>query len=253
MSRVALFIEDRKKSAYAEEMSTSLRLPIVDVFPRNEFVLVLTTRHLELRSPDTSIKPIHVDFLSTSAHIRRLKGQGRSELIARAVGIKGQYFPKVLDATAGLGIDAMVLASLGCQVTMIERSPIVGALLQDGLKRAGLKLPKLVQHLSLHLMDAQEFLKTTPDSFDVIYLDPMFPARIKSSLVKKEMRIVKELVGEDGDILELFASAKQHAIKRIVVKRARFSPCLEEQEPDIVFKGKSSRFDVYLAPSFRVT
>ena len=42
----------------------------------------------------------------------------------------------MLDATAGLGRDAFVLASLGCQVTLIERVPAVAALLENGIERA---------------------------------------------------------------------------------------------------------------------
>ncbi len=66
---------------------------------------------------------------------RRKFGGGRGEAVAKAVGIKGDYLPDV-DATAGLGRDAFVLASVGCRVRMLERNPVVAALLDDGPARA---------------------------------------------------------------------------------------------------------------------
>jgi hypothetical protein len=44
--------------------------------------------------------------------------------------------PHIIDATAGLGRDAFLLASLGATVTMIERSADMHALLLDGMARA---------------------------------------------------------------------------------------------------------------------
>ncbi len=38
---------------------------------------------------------------------RRKFGGGRGEAVAKAVGIKGDYLPDVVDATAGLGRDAL--------------------------------------------------------------------------------------------------------------------------------------------------
>ena len=66
---------------------------------------------------------------------RRKFGGGRGEAVAKAVGIKKEYLPDVIDATAGLGRDAFVLAALGCHVRMLERHPVVAALLDDGLQR----------------------------------------------------------------------------------------------------------------------
>lgn len=99
--------------------------------------LVLTAEGLELRKCDEpKLGGIRVDFAGgTMAHRRRFGG-GRGEAVAKAAGIKKSYLPSVVDATAGLGRDAFVLASLGCHVRMIERHPVVAALLDDGLQRA---------------------------------------------------------------------------------------------------------------------
>lgn len=193
-------------------------------------------------------KPIKVDFVTGQAAHRRQFGGGRGQLIAKAVGLKKNPNPVVLDVTAGLGRDAFVLASLGCKVTMIERSKVIAALLQDGLDR--LYRDSSSENITLQLLvaDAREVLEnlTQDDKPDVIYMDPMFPHRDKSALVKKEMRILREVVGDDIDAAELLDLALRSANKRVVVKRSKLAPQLTQRAPDLVFMGKSSRYDVYL-------
>ena len=102
----------------------------------NLMALVLTPEHLELRKRDEpKLGGIFVDFVGGAMAHRRKFGGGRGEAVAKAVGIKGDYLPDVVDATAGLGRDAFVLASVGCRVRMLERNPVVAALLDDGLAR----------------------------------------------------------------------------------------------------------------------
>lgn len=195
-------------------------------------------------------QPICVDFLSKKLLHRQKFGGGLNQLLVKAVGIKKLSDAQkifILDATAGLGTDSFVLATLGAKVHMLERSPIIGELLKDGLKRF-LENPELQKlKLTLTITDAISFLNTTKEQPDVIYLDPMYPERQKSALGKKEMRILKEIVGTDNDAAELFAKALKVAKKRIVVKRPKLAPTISVQEPDLIIKGKSSRFDVYFA------
>lgn len=204
------------------------------------YELIFTGERLELREVTKARqKPLYVDFLHGKLAHRRKYGGGKSQLIAKAVGTKKGL--RVLDATTGLGEDAFVLACLGCEMTLLERSPIIAALLEDGLRRADLKM-------ELTVTDAISYMKKLPkeNKPDVVYLDPMYPARTKSALVKKEMRILRQIVGEDLDASELLQIALQTARKRVVVKRPRLAPQISGPKPDLVFKGKSSRFDVYL-------
>lgn len=218
-----------------------------------KYTLITINNRLSLQlDNDKSFSPIYVDFLEGPLAHRKKYGGGKNQLIAKAVGIKPKQKLSVLDATAGLGRDAFVLATLGCDVVMCERSPIIFALLEDGLKRA--KKEKWFSQLSLKLIhvDAIEYLQAIVDTFshahipDIIYIDPMFPERVKSALVKKEMRILREVVGDDLDSEKLLSLALKVAKKRVVVKRAKLAPTLTAQKPDIIYKGKSSRFDVYL-------
>ncbi|OSN09667.1 16S rRNA (guanine(1516)-N(2))-methyltransferase [Lonsdalea britannica] len=214
------------------------------------FALVLTPERLELRKQDEpKLGAICVDFVGgTLAHRRRFGG-GRGEAVARAVGIKKGYLPDVVDATAGLGRDAFVLASLGCRVRMVERHPVVAALLDDGLQR-GYEDTEiggwLRERLTLLHASSAEALKDIEPPPDVVYLDPMFPHRQKSALVKKEMRVFQTLVGADDDADALLAPARSLAKKRIVVKRPDYAPPLAGVPAQSMLETKSHRFDFYL-------
>ena len=110
----------------AEQLATQWSLVFCDQLPMSGIALCVTDQGVELRNADEpKVGGVKVDFASDALTFRRLHGGGKKEAIARAVGVKGQNVPSVLDATAGLGRDAFVLASLGCNVSMVERSPIV--------------------------------------------------------------------------------------------------------------------------------
>lgn len=192
--------------------------------------------------------PVRVDFVEGAAAHRRLFGGGSGQMIAKAVGVQAGIRPRVLDATAGLGRDGFVLASLGCSMTLIERQPLIAALLSDGLARAA-RAPdvapicaqmQLLQGNAIELMNNWQ-----GEPPQVIYLDPMFPHRDKSALVKKEMRLFRPFVGDDLDAPALLAAALALAAHRVVVKRPRKAPLIEGAKPGYALEGKSSRYDIY--------
>ena len=236
-SHMNIFISSEPQhKAKAQELARALAL-IYSPEPKDGLVLYLFAERLELREAGTKTGPVFVDF---EALAKRLK-QGK-DLLAKAVGVKGSYAPTVVDATAGLGQDAFILASYGCQVYMIERSPVIAALLQDGLERAS----EMAQVSRLHLMigDAKKVLRLLPYKPEVIYLDPMYPESGKSAAKRKEMRLFRELVGDDLDIEELFEIALKTATKRVVLKRPLKAPKLGK--PNTIYQGSTIRFDVYL-------
>lgn len=211
--------------------------------------LVLTSAHLELRKRDEpKLGGIFVDFVSGAMAHRRKFGGGRGEAVAKAVGIKGGYLPNVVDATAGLGRDAFVLAALGCRVRMLERHPVVAALLEDGLQRgyADSEIGGwLRERLTLLHVASQQALSDIAPAPDVVYLDPMYPHRQKSAMVKKEMRVFQSLVGADEDADALLEPARRLAKKRIVVKRPDYAPPLAGVVTQSAVVTKSHRFDIY--------
>src|SRR5688572_1053022 len=209
MKKIAIATETEHQKVLAQRLAKQLHLPIIDPASASDydFLLVYTKEHLELRQIISRAPgPIFVDFLQ-GALARRGQLQSGRELSARAIKIKQCPHPTVLDVTAGLGRDAFLLACLGCKVHMCERSPVIAALLEDGLQR--LKQAGLDHSLTLLSIDARTYLSNLTDAErpDIIYLDPMFSARSKTALVKKEMRFLREIVGDDDDAEELFLLA----------------------------------------------
>ncbi len=203
----------------------------------------LVLRHTDMQKQGDIV----VDFASGAASYRRLHGGGKGEAIAKAVGLHKKRDLTVLDATAGLGRDAFVLASLGARVTLVERNMAVAALLYDGLRRgrdipALSWLPERMQLLHSPALDALQ----QHSAVDVVYLDPMFPPRDKTALVKKEMRAFHDVVGSDTDADALLQPALALALKRVVVKRPGYADTLAGSAPTMAISGKNNRFDVYV-------
>ncbi len=239
--------------ARAKVLAERLDLPLV-----NSLDPLVETLRLEVSAEDLRLQPggkkapgaTWVDFTAGAAAHRRQFGGGSGQMIAKAVGIKGGIRPAILDATAGLGKDAFVLATLGCELTLLERSAVVHALLEDGLERASLvlELTEIIQRMRLHRADSIQWMRQQAAAgvkFPVVYLDPMFPHHDKSALVKKEMRVFRPLVGDDLDADQLLDAALAIACNRVVVKRPRKAPFLADQEPTLQFQGRSSRYDIY--------
>ncbi len=198
---------------------------------------------------DPAITPIVIDFVSGKTAYRRKYGHAGGEAISRAVGLKKGHRPNIVDATAGLGRDAFVLATLGCQVHMIERSKVVAGWLDDALRRAmhDEKIGTLItEKLSLTCGDSRTALLHVPFDPEVIYLDPMFPQREKSALVKKDMRMLQEIAGPDEDADELLSMALSVALQRVVVKRPAYAGFLAKMTPHTSIKTRKHRFDIYL-------
>lgn len=247
--KIAVTYTHATQQSIAEKLSTQLKLPLTTEPADFPALLSVTETHVELvLTEKKSPGAVYVDFVHGALGYRRQQGGGKNQLIAKAVGVKSKEKLTILDLTAGLGRDGLVLATLGCKVTLCERSPIIHALLDDGIRRAQQETWFEKLYLQLVHDDALHYLsQLTPDHYpDVIYVDPMFPEKNKSALVKKEMRVLREVVGDDVDSDKLLPAALLIAKKRVVVKRAKLAPTLTDQKPDVVYWGKSSRFDVYL-------
>lgn len=250
---IAVIALDESKVEAAQNLAEKLNLPLISNDQTQAYSLQLQLSELGLRLQPCGKKapgPTFADFVSGAVAHRRQFGGGKGQMIAKAVGIKSGITPRVLDATAGLGKDAFVLASLGCDVTLLERSPIVHALLADGLVRAdeSEEVAEIIQRMHLHHANSIEWMQTQAGqgaSYQVVYLDPMFPHSDKSALVKKEMRAFRPVVGDDLDADQLLDAALALAENRVVVKRPRKAPFLAERKPSLQFEGKSSRYDIY--------
>ncbi len=212
-------------------------------------LLLLDFSGLSLVNRDDFKERVQVDFVNGRSGFRLSTMSNTAQPVLRAVGYNKQRLNwRVLDATAGLGVDAMTMAAAGCEVTMLERSAVMAALLADGLSRAGAdeQLREVCRGVDLLREDSLGYLsRMEVESFDVIYLDPMFPERRKSSKVKKEMRLTRLITEAEDNAEALLMAALATPVRRIVLKRPLKAPLLHQGISSQI-KGKSVRFDIFL-------
>ena len=181
--------------------------------------------------------------------LHRLKyGKGRGQNLAKAVGMKFNKNRNIIDATAGLGYDSFILASLGAKVTLIERSQKIHELLQNGIDEGisfGGEIEKIINRMELLFGDSKDILpKLTPE---VIMIDTMYKGRKKAALVKNNMRLVREIVGPDSDYIELLKVALNCAKNRVVLKQPRYAePIKEIRKCSHQILGKTIRYDIFM-------
>lgn len=245
---IAVAAESFSLNQKAAELAQALQLPVVSLDSQDyPCLLVVMADRLALKSiQHKNTKMPSVDFLSPQL-IYRCKTNQR-ELLKRAMGSLNPLETLVVDATAGFGEDAFLLARKGYSVIMFERSTILAALLKDGLMRlhdSTEKLPPI--SLALRHGDARVCLPALAKerTIDAIYLDPMFPDQKKTALSKAKMEILRGLVGPDEDAVDLLTVALKLAKNRVIVKRPRLAPWLGNIQPAFSLKGSSNRFDVY--------
>jgi 16S rRNA (guanine1516-N2)-methyltransferase len=227
--------------AAARRLAEILQAPIDPSNPEDfSFHLELSAEGLGLR--DTQGRTLEIDFIKDHLNYQRRGLKGKNELLAKALGFaKGAR--KVLDLSAGMGIDAVYLTQLGFQVTSVERSKLLFVLLDDALKKA----PGLQEKLTFVNADSGDYLRDSKSSRDVdaIFFDPMYPHKKKTALPKQEMVVFRELVGNDDDAAQVLEEALKWPVSRVVVKRPSGA---EELLPGVrhAFEGKIIRYDVYM-------
>ncbi len=229
----------------AEALAARFGLPLRPATVTETWALWLTPERLELHQRQARrTQVLAVDFAAEALSYRRSQ-PGFNEALAKAVGVQASQSPQVLDATAGWGRDAFLLAHWGCTVVMLEQHPAVAALLADGLCRAQqlAALAPVAARLSLVWGDALSYLPQLAAPVDVVYLDPMFPSRRKAALARQEMQALQALVGSQ-EMAALWTLARAHA-RRVVIKRPSWTAPTAVQPTFTVGQG-AVRFEVFL-------
>ncbi len=209
-----------------------------------EVKLVFEDGSLWLKSDEMKMRG---DFTTM---LPRLKQPNLSrELIVRAAKIKNEGRElTAVDATAGMGEDSLLLAAAGFNVILYEYDPIIAALLEDTLKRASTEkyLDKITARIKLkkeYSISAINNIEFVPD---VVFLDPMFPERSKSGLIKKKFQLLQQLESPCSDEKELLEAAIKAGPKKIVIKRPAKGAYLAGRKPDYSLEGKAIRYDVFV-------
>lgn len=190
--------------------------------------------------------PVHIDL--TALDTQSPQGRSLQTPLMKALGVRkgNPHRPRVLDATGGFGEDAWIMASHGCDVTVCERQPQVVRVLEDALQRAAETQPDIAARIRVAPEDARQVIQREAGDYDVIHLDPMFPAGRKTA-ERKPLRVLRLLVGDDADAAELLQIALRHAKHRVIVKRpAKAARLLDQPQPVHSHKGNAVRYDVYV-------
>lgn len=202
---------------------------------------------LALKATTGKETPLAVDFTAGKQGYRLAADRVRHERLVKALGGIPESALTVIDATAGLGRDALVMAQAGFQIILLERSPILHAMLADGISRLAREEPALAARLTLYHADSLDWLAQCAEPVFAVYLDPMFPQRQKSAAVKKDLLWLQQLESAPTAEQEetLLTLARRCADKRVVVKRPLRAPSLAGKAPSWQLAGKSVRFDIY--------
>lgn len=265
------FIESTDKTVLWEEkswVSMRDRLRIICKNGGNEEEAKNLAQRLEIPLDGSNAKPasdqlvLYFEESGVSLHCGRMSLKGdyekllprlrpdklSKELLLQAARIRKDKNPSAVDATAGMGEDALLLAASGFEVTLFESDPVIAALLKDTIRRARLqpRLTEIADRMHLFEQDSIKALPNLSSMVDIVYLDPMFPARKKSALVKKKLQLLQHLEQPCEDEESLLAAASQAHPQKIIVKRPPKGPYLAGRKPDYSFMGKAVRFDCLL-------
>ncbi len=192
------------------------------------------------------------DLLRMALRLRARELAG--ETLVRAAKVKGaQGELYAIDATAGLGEDSLLLAAAGFRVDLYERNPVIYELLRDALRRAegeGI-IGEAVSRMTLHFGDSAVAMRNVKEPPHVILLDPMFPERKKSGLVKNKLQMIQKLESPCDDEESLFAAAVSAAPFKLIIKRSAKCPLFAGIKPDYSIGGKAVRYDCFVSPAAR--
>lgn len=249
MPSIVIQPTDNGAAERANTLSRSTGLPVMSP-GADDWVLRVSESQLSLIRSDGV--PLTIDFTSGKAIHRTREADFRKQPLARALGLKSTHRPSVIDATAGLGADAWMMACLGCHVTMLEQSSVLSALLQHAIDTAledeQWRVP--AERLSLLNTDAIKHLNQANTlGTNVVYLDPMYPVTNKSALVKKGMQFLQTLVGPALNNEDLLNAALAKATQRVVVKRPKGAATLADISAKRIqlthIESPNTRFDIY--------
>lgn len=244
LENIKLYVDREKYIEKAKSISTKLNIEIIN----NKKLLDDETLILQLDSKGLSL--VHKNMILHGDYTKNIKrlisGKIQSELLVKAAKIKGKQENLIaVDATAGLGEDSLLLAAAGFKVYLYENNPIISLLLKDTIERAKQvpELGEIVCRMEVIEEDSIKSMKELGFKPDVILLDPMFPERKKSALVKKKFQLLHFLESpctDEEEMLEAAILAKPH---KIIIKRPLKGEWLAGKKPDYCLKGKAIRYD----------
>ena len=240
--QLVLYVDKNANIEKAKKIAERLNIEII-TNNKEKFDILLSMDESGLALVSDNMK-LYGDF---SKSIKRLKQSNlQKEMLIHAVKIKGEKENLIaIDATAGLGEDSILLAAYGYTVELYEKNPIIAELLKDAMERAKKisELKDIIERMKVHNEDSIIAMQKLQYNPDIILLDPMFPERTKSALIKKKFQILHKIENPCSDETELLSSAIKANPKKIIIKRPLKGEYLAGIKPDYSLKGNSIRYD----------
>ncbi len=170
--------------------------------------------------------------------------------LVRAAKIGPGSGRKVVDATAGLGRDAFLIAAHGIEITAIERSPEMFRRLREALEHAraaGPEFAAIVERITLRQGDSRELLQQLEP--DIVFIDPMHPVEGRKARSGRDITLLRDVVGSDPDSAELIQAALAASRRRVIVKwPMRAGRIAGLPPPTFEVSGRSIRYHVFCRP-----
>lgn len=207
--------------------------------PSDEIFLQLDANGLAIITQQ--FKPLYVAEIYSRLYLRRKNLQ--DELLIKAIKIKADTNIFIIDATAGLAKDSILLGLYGYRVLMLEQNPLLATVIHYAMQE------KLIpaDNLQLVFINSITYFKNNPGITPyAIYLDLMFNKH-SAALAKKEMQVIQLLTKDTPNLdTELFHAAYTHC-QKLIIKRDNKQPALVTNPSASYTKsGKIIRYDVYL-------
>jgi SAM-dependent methyltransferase len=132
-------------------------------------VLVLGRRRADLHVGGASFRA------TTGIAVLRLVRMSKGEIDPLVEAAQLRAGDEVLDATLGVGGDALVAAQLAGRVVGIEIDPVLAAFVEAGLRRAPPVARDAASRIEVRCADHRTVLRELPSRrVDVVLIDPMF-------------------------------------------------------------------------------
>ncbi|MDO4977482.1 MAG: class I SAM-dependent methyltransferase [Eubacteriales bacterium] len=246
MDSIIFYVSDSADGILAKQIAEKLHTEIVQEIPKDALYLCFDQEGLSLCKGKLSMRGDYTQMLS-----RILPGKLQHEKLVKAAKIKGiGEHPTAIDATAGMGEDTLILAAAGFHILMYEKDPVICLLLEDTLRRAAKedKLAPIVARMQVVEGDSVTAMRACTTMPDLIYLDPMFPARTKSGLIKKKFQLLQQLESPASDGEDMLQAAISANPRKIVIKRPQKGEYLGGVKPSYSIPGKAIRYDCLLFP-----
>jgi len=187
---------------------------------------------------------LKLDFLKGTINYRLQRAHHEKHL-KKAIG-KNKEPQLILDGTAGLLSDTLILLSLGHKVIACEQSKYIYLLISDAVRRAENQLGFLENLILVNKNSIDVYLEK--ENVDIVYLDPLFPQDKKQLKRSKSIYALRDILNLEKIVInddKLFMEFNELKPKKIILKRPLKSEIIYNT-PNYQVKGKSTRFDIYI-------